>query len=108
MGGARHAGGAAPKQAGEVSRPGPRARSRGGGARLLLVGVLSGLAVAFALLNLARVEVDWILGTWQTPLIVVIAVSLLVGAALGFLLARRRLAGGGRGSKSGGADAGRA
>ncbi|HEY1688995.1 MAG TPA: LapA family protein [Solirubrobacteraceae bacterium] len=75
------------------SHPGRRARSRPEQLRLLLAGLLGGLAIAFALLNLKRVSVDWILGTWETPLIVVILVSLLVGAILGFLLARRRLAG---------------
>ena len=64
-------------------------RSRAEQMRLLLAMVLGGLAVAFALLNLDRVEVDWILGTWGTPLIVVILVSLFVGMALGFTLARR-------------------
>jgi uncharacterized integral membrane protein len=68
------------------------ARSRADRARLIFTGVLGGLAVAFAFLNLGRVEVDWILGTWQTPLILVIAVSLLVGAVLGFFFARRRYA----------------
>ncbi len=57
--------------------------------RLILAAVLGGLIVAFALLNLNRVEVDWILGTWSTPLIVVILVSLFVGLVLGFTLARR-------------------
>jgi uncharacterized integral membrane protein len=36
------------------------------------------------------VEVNWILGTWETPLIVVIALSRLVGGALGLLVSRRR------------------
>ena len=52
--------------------------------------VLAGLGIAFAALNLDDVGVNWILGTWQTPLIVVIALSMLVGAALGFLVSRRR------------------
>jgi uncharacterized integral membrane protein len=70
-------------------------RRRGGGrsrreqVRLVVAGLLGGLAVAFALLNTGHVEVDWILGSWSTPLIVVIIVSLLVGALLGFTLAKR-------------------
>jgi uncharacterized integral membrane protein len=67
-------------------------RSRSEQARLVAAGLLAGLAIAFALLNLGSVEVDWILDTWDTPLIVVIAVSTLVGAILGFVLARRRYA----------------
>jgi uncharacterized integral membrane protein len=41
-------------------------------------------------LNVDEVDVNWILGTWSTPLIVVIAVSMVIGAGLGFLVARRR------------------
>jgi uncharacterized integral membrane protein len=55
----------------------------------VLVGALAALAVAFAALNVTQVEVDWILTTSKTSLIVVIVVSLLVGAVLGFALARR-------------------
>jgi uncharacterized integral membrane protein len=59
-------------------------------ARQVGVLVLVGLGVAFAVLNLDKVGVNWIVGTWRTPLIVVIAVSMLVGAAAGFLVGRRR------------------
>jgi uncharacterized integral membrane protein len=51
---------------------------------------LGALGVVFAVANLDEVDVNWILGTWSTPLIVVIALSMIVGAALGFLVARRR------------------
>jgi uncharacterized integral membrane protein len=51
---------------------------------------LAGVGVAFAALNFDEVEVNWILGTWDTPLIVVIALSMIVGAALGLLVSRRR------------------
>jgi uncharacterized integral membrane protein len=51
---------------------------------------LGALGVAFAAVNLDEVKVNWILNTWRTPLIVVIALSMLVGAALGFLVSRRR------------------
>lgn len=51
--------------------------------------VLAALGIAFAVANLDEVRVNWILDTWRTPLIVVIALSLVVGAALGFLVARR-------------------
>ena len=72
-----------------ASRPKAGGRSRSEQLRLVLAGLLGGLAVAFALLNTDHVEVDWILGSWSTPLIVVIVVSLLVGALLGFTLAKR-------------------
>jgi uncharacterized integral membrane protein len=52
--------------------------------------VLAALGVAFAAVNLDEVKVNWILNTWRTPLIVVIALSMLVGAALGYLVSRRR------------------
>jgi uncharacterized integral membrane protein len=52
--------------------------------------VLAGAGVAFAVANLDEVRVNWLLGNWRTPLIVVIALSMLVGVALGFLVSRRR------------------
>ena len=51
---------------------------------------LAGVGVAFAAVNLDEVEVNWILGTWETPLIVVIALSMVIGAGLGYLVSRRR------------------
>lgn len=51
---------------------------------------LAALGVVFAAANLDEVKVNWILGTWRTPLIVVIALSMLVGSALGYLISRRR------------------
>ncbi len=64
-------------------------RSRADQARLAVAAVLGGLTVAFALLNTGDVEVDWIFGTFSTPLIVVIVVSLLIGGLFGFALGRR-------------------
>ena len=60
--------------------------------RQIAVLGLIGLGGVFAVLNLDEVEVNWILGTWDTPLIIVIAISTLFGAALGYLAARRRRA----------------
>ena len=51
---------------------------------------LGALGVAFAVANLDEVKVNWILGTWRTPLIVVLALSMVVGAGLGLLVSRRR------------------
>jgi uncharacterized integral membrane protein len=61
--------------------------------RQVAVLVLAGVGGVFAALNLDEVDVNWILGTWSTPLIVVIALSMLVGAALGILVSRRRSGG---------------
>ena len=58
--------------------------------RQVAVIVLAGVGGVFAALNLDEVDVNWILGTWSTPLIVVIALSMLIGAGLGILVSRRR------------------
>jgi lipopolysaccharide assembly protein A len=52
--------------------------------------ILGSPVVVFAVLNLDEVRVNWILGEWNTPLIVVILVSLVFGALLGYLAGRRR------------------
>jgi uncharacterized integral membrane protein len=52
--------------------------------------VLAAVGIAFAVANLDDVKVNWVIDTWKTPLIVVIALSMLIGSALGFLAARRR------------------
>jgi uncharacterized integral membrane protein len=74
------------------TRPSERSPERSRKQRARLIGgvALGALGVGFALVNLDEVEVNWIVGTWDTPLIIVIAISILVGAALGFVVARRR------------------
>lgn len=59
-------------------------------ARLAVGLVVGALLTAFALLNLDGVKVHWIVGTGQTPLIVVIAVAFACGMALDRLLVRVR------------------
>ena len=77
--------------AGDLTVPSPgRVRSRRERARPVVAAVLGGLAVLFAVLNFDEVDVNWLFGTWQTPLIVVIVVSFVLGGGAGFLLARRR------------------
>lgn len=56
----------------------------------MAVLVLAALGGVFAVANLDEVKVNWILGTWRTPLIVVIALSMVVGGGLGYLVSRRR------------------
>jgi uncharacterized integral membrane protein len=58
--------------------------------RQIAVIGLAGVGGVFAALNLDEVDVNWILGTWSTPLIVVIALSMVIGAGLGVLVTRRR------------------
>jgi len=92
-----------PRQTGTQTRttpatPGarPPARKRRGSLaakenRRLLYGLVIGaIAAVFAVLNLDRVEVNWIFGTGQTPLILVIAVSFLLGALVGWIAAAGR------------------
>jgi len=57
--------------------------------RLIAAAVLGGLIGLFALTNTDEVDVNWLLGTWSTPLIIVIAVSFLLGAGLDRILLRR-------------------
>lgn len=52
--------------------------------------IVGALIVLFAVLNLDDVEVNWVLATATTPLIVVIAVSFALGIAAGLLIARGR------------------
>ena len=53
---------------------------------MIALGVLF---VLFAVLNLEKVKVNWIVGSTRTPLIIVIAVSLLVGVVLTHFAERR-------------------
>jgi uncharacterized integral membrane protein len=57
---------------------------------MIAAAALAALATLFAVLNLDNVEVNWILGTWSTPMIVVIAVAALAGAGLDRLVIRRK------------------
>ncbi len=50
--------------------------------------LLAALAIAFAVLNLNQVKVDWIVGSGHAPLIIVIVVSLLVGIVFTHLAER--------------------
>lgn len=63
-----------------TSAPGTSVRDK---ARLGLWGLLVVLVTVFAVLNTTSVEVNWIFGTFSTPLILLIAVCLIAGFALG-------------------------
>lgn len=59
--------------------------------RRLLYGLVIGAVIAvFAVLNLDDVEVNWIFGTAQTPLIIVIAVTFVLGALAGSIAGASR------------------
>lgn len=65
-------------------------RSRSEQLRLGALGAALALAIIFAVLNLDRVRVNWIVTHSATPLIFVIAVSFVLGAIVGVSLWRRR------------------
>jgi uncharacterized integral membrane protein len=58
--------------------------------RQVAVLVLAAIGIAFAVANLDEVRVNWVVADSTTPMIVVIAGSMAIGAALGFLASRRR------------------
>ncbi len=66
-------------------------RSRPEQARLAVAFAMGVVAVLFAVLNLEDVSVNWIVGTTDTPLIVVIVLCLLIGTAIGWTVSRRRI-----------------
>jgi len=71
----------------ETTVQGPR-RSRAETARTAGILLLVVLVTLFAVLNVNDVKVDWVVGSGHAPLIVVIAVSLLVGMVLARLAER--------------------
>jgi uncharacterized integral membrane protein len=64
-------------------------RSRRELARTSALVVLAVLVTLFAVLNTGKVKVDWIFGSGQAPLIIVIVISLLVGVILTHFAERR-------------------
>jgi uncharacterized integral membrane protein len=60
----------------------PAKRRRREIARSVVLVVLAVFITLFAVLNLKKVEVNWIFGTTKTPLIIVIVASLVVGILL--------------------------
>ena len=61
----------------------------GEGGRNTAALVLAGILGVFAVLNLDEVEVNWGIAKSDTPLIIVIADAVLLGAGIGWLAARR-------------------
>ena len=57
--------------------------------RLVFALVVGAVAAAFAVLNFDEVEVNWLITTSSTPLVIVIVVAFAAGAVTGWLLARR-------------------
>jgi uncharacterized integral membrane protein len=77
----------------EVQTPGkdeqePR-RSRRERARTATLIVLAVVITVFAVLNVKEVKVNWIVGSGNAPLIIVIVIALLVGVVLTHFAERR-------------------
>jgi uncharacterized integral membrane protein len=73
-----------PERAAPAKPPAKRQR-----ARLVAASSLGALVTLFAVLNFGQVDVDWLFGTWSTPLIIVILLSFAAGMALDRALVRR-------------------
>jgi uncharacterized integral membrane protein len=58
--------------------------------RMVAAGIVAAVITAFALVNLNDVKVHWLFATGQTPLIVVIAITFLLGMIVDRLLMRAR------------------
>jgi uncharacterized integral membrane protein len=71
---------------GEPAAEGPGRREQ---ARTAAWVILAVIVAVFAVLNTGEVKVDWIVGSGHVPLIVVIAISLLVGIILTHFADRR-------------------
>jgi uncharacterized integral membrane protein len=73
----------------QASGPQKPKRSTRETARMAGMVVLAVVITLFAVLNTESVEVNWILGSGDAPLIVVIVISVLVGVVLGYLASLR-------------------
>ena len=79
----------APPQSPEQQQAKHPRRSRREQTRTAGLVILSILITLFAVLNLKQIEVNWIVGSGHAPLIIVIALSLLVGILLAHFAQRR-------------------
>lgn len=82
----------APAQTAKRERPSKPKRERPSTREMVRTGGLVVLAIfmtLFAVLNLDKVEVNWIFGSGKAPLIIVIVVSLLVGVLFTHFAERR-------------------
>jgi uncharacterized integral membrane protein len=73
----------------DTEATGRRKPDRSFEAKTLAALLLAGLLIAFAVANSQKVEVDFLVTTSDTPLVIVIAVAVLLGVVLGALFHRR-------------------
>lgn len=72
-------------------KPAPAKPPARKGTRMRVAGAagLGGLITLFAVLNFDDVDVNWLFGTWSTPLIIVIVICFAAGMAVDRVLVRR-------------------
>lgn len=79
-----------PEQSPAERKPGAvESRSRRERARTAVIVGLAVVITVFAVLNLKEVRVNWIVGSGHAPLIIVIVVSVLIGAVISYFADRR-------------------
>jgi uncharacterized integral membrane protein len=76
----------------DSGRHGMRARTRSTAetARYVVAAILALALIVFALANTDETNVDYMVGDSDAPLIVIMAISAVVGAVIAFLVGRRR------------------
>ena len=73
-----------------MSTPDPPPKERDLKSKTIAAVAVAILLIAFGLSNRNDVPIDWLVGTTDTPLIIVIVVSAVLGAILGAALVRGR------------------
>jgi uncharacterized integral membrane protein len=73
-----------------MSTPGPPPKQRDLKSKTIAAVAVAILLIAFGLSNRNDVAINWLVGTTDTPLIIVIVVSAALGAILGAALVRGR------------------
>ena len=73
-----------------MSTPGPAPKERDLKSKTIAAVAVAILLIAFGLSNRNDVAINWLVGTTDTPLIIVIVVSAVLGAILGAALFRGR------------------
>jgi uncharacterized integral membrane protein len=79
-----------PLPAGEPGKPQRKRSDRAVEAKTLAAIVIGALIIAFALANSQKVEIDFLVFHAHASLIIVIAISVVLGMALSALVGRRR------------------
>jgi uncharacterized integral membrane protein len=73
-----------------MSTPGPAPKGRDIKSKTIAALAVAVLLIAFGLSNRDDVPIDWLVGTTDTPLIIVVVVSAGLGAILGAAAVRGR------------------